>query len=136
MKSLKYFIQESLVNNKQPKNLDELKTIIVKRFQEQGPGTKKQPIDFNDIDVSKINTFFEDGVGLFQEMEERKLQPAYIDISNWNVSNVKNMSYMFYGCKKLVYVGDLSNWDVSKVEDMQDMFSNSGITSTPSWYKE
>ena len=87
----------------------------------------------------------------------------YINISNWDVSSVENMSFMFYKCKKLksvgdlsdwvvsnvnaMYnmfsycnklksVGDLSNWDISKVKYMNNMFYNSGIKNIPSWYKE
>jgi len=41
------------------------------------------------------------------------------DISQWDVSNVKNMSSMFDGSE---FNGDISNWDVSNVEDMSYMF--------------
>ena len=44
------------------------------------------------------------------------------DISEWDVSNVTNMSHMFDGNSK--FNGDLSKWDVSKVENMSYMFSN------------
>jgi surface protein len=44
------------------------------------------------------------------------------DISKWNVSNVKYMSYMFLNSK---FNGDISKWDVSKVEDMRWMFERS-----------
>ena len=33
----------------------------------------------------------------------------YIDVSYWNVSNVKDMHNMFYNCKQLKSIGDLSN---------------------------
>ena len=121
MKSLKYFIQESLKmkNNKQPKNLDELKSIVVKRFKELGPGTKNEPIDFNDIDVSRITTFYDksNNEGIFERIEFE-----YIDISDWNVSKVEDMQYMFAYCEKLKSVGDISNWDVSNVKNMIGMF--------------
>ena len=44
-----------------------------------------------------------------------------IDISKWNVSNVKYMQFMFDGYEN--FNCDLSNWDVSKVENMKGMFS-------------
>ena len=44
------------------------------------------------------------------------------DISKWNVSNVKDMSYMF---KDSEFNGDISKWNVLKVEDMSFMFYNS-----------
>ena len=43
-----------------------------------------------------------------------------IDISLWDVSNVRDMSYMFYGCDKLNC--DLSRWNTGKVERMDCMF--------------
>ena len=57
------------------------------------------------------------------------------DLSNWNVSSVKNMYSMFDNSEKLESVGDLSKWDVSNVKGMAWMFDNSGITNIPSWYK-
>ena len=44
------------------------------------------------------------------------------DISNWDVSNVTNMSYMFYGCTN--FNQDISNWNVSNVINMGSMFLN------------
>jgi surface protein len=41
------------------------------------------------------------------------------DISLWNVSNVTDMSYMFYESN---FNGNLYNWDVSNVKNMQFMF--------------
>ena len=42
------------------------------------------------------------------------------NISGWNVKNVTNMSSMFEGCKS--FNQDLSGWDVSSVTDMSSMF--------------
>ena len=47
------------------------------------------------------------------------------DISNWNVSNVKNMYGMFYMCDK--FNKDISNWDVSNVKHRGGMFENCPI---------
>ena len=58
------------------------------------------------------------------------------DLSKWDVSKVKNMSYMFHACMQLKSVGDLSNWNVSKVKNMFCMFMNSGITNKPDWLKK
>ena len=44
------------------------------------------------------------------------------DISQWDVSNVKDMIYMFDESK---FNGDISKWNVSNVEDMECMFSDS-----------
>ena len=45
-----------------------------------------------------------------------------IDISKWNVSGVKDMSGMFEDC--ISFNSDLSEWNVSMVEDMYNMFNN------------
>ena len=46
------------------------------------------------------------------------------DISNWDVSNVTDMSGMFLGLK---FNGDISNWDVSSVTNMEVMFKISKV---------
>ncbi len=48
------------------------------------------------------------------------------DISNWNTSNVEDMSGMFngYGFRSHAFNQDISRWDVSKVRDMQLMFNH------------
>ena len=127
MKALKQYIQEKLIINKDyrganiltPKSFDELRKIIEQRYEEQGPGTEQNPIDFNDIDVSNIDSFCNDNKdkGIFE-----KTKFKYIDISGWDVSNVKSTCYMFFECKELKSVGDISDWDVSSVTDMSGMF--------------
>ena len=124
MKTLNQYIQEKLIINKdyrdtkiaEPKSFDELRKIIKDRYDKLGPGTKRNPIDFNDIDVSNLDSFCK-GFGLFEGPKFK-----YIDISDWDVSNIKSMRYMFYACKELKSVGDLSKWNVSNVKDMSYMF--------------
>ena len=129
MKSLNQYIQEKLIINKdyqdttiaEPKSFDELRKIIEDRYDKLGPGTEQNPIDFNDIDVSNLdsfcynNPFFDKGI-----FEETKFK--YIDISDWDVSNVKSTLNMFNGCEKLESFGNISKWDVSNVTDMSYMF--------------
>ena len=125
MKQLSTYIQEKLIINKDyhdntivVKTFDELRKIIKDRYNKLGPGTKQKPIDFNDIDVSNIDSFYNDkGIGIFDSMDFK-----YIDISYWDVSNVKSMYDMFFACNKLKLAGDLSKWDVSKVTNMSGMF--------------
>ena len=55
------------------------------------------------------------------------------DLSNWDVSNVEDMTCMFYNCKKLNF--DLSKWDISKVKDMAVMFYNcNNLKNIPDWF--
>ena len=126
MKSSNQHILETLIINKDyrdaglsPKSFDELRKIIEDRYIKLGPGTKQDPIDFNDIDVSNLDSFSNyKGKGIFEETRFK-----YIDISDWDVSNVTDMSYMFFACEELKSVGDISSWDVSKVINMSYMFA-------------
>ncbi len=113
MKTLSHYIQEKLVIKKKeiidykyfPETKKELKYIIKKRIKEEG-----NEVDLNAINVSKIH----DMEGLFWGTDFNG------DISNWDVSNVTDMSDMFYECKQ--FNKDISSWDVSNVKDMSDMF--------------
>ena len=124
MKSLTNYINEKLIVNKNynqytyaPKSFYELRKIIEDRYEKLGPGTEQDPVDFNDIDVSNIDSFYIDDKGLFEGTKFK-----YIDISEWDVLNIKSMNSMFFDCKELKSVGDLSSWDVSNVTDMSFMF--------------
>ena len=125
MKTLRQHLNEKLIINKDyqdnvivVKSFDELRKIIEDRYEKLGPGTKRNPIDFNDIDVSNMDSFCNNkGKGIFQETKFK-----YVDISDWDVSNVKTMNYMFAYCEELKSVGDISYWDVSNVTDMYCMF--------------
>jgi len=46
------------------------------------------------------------------------------DFSNFDFSNVINMSEMFYNCITLKSLPNISNWNVSKVRNMSCMFKN------------
>ena len=123
MKTLNQYIKEKLIINKDyhdnmivVKSFDELRKIIEDRYDKLGPGTKQNPIDFNDIDVSNLDSFCDDhDRGIFEGTLFK-----YIDISDWYVSNVTDMSYMFFGCVN--FNQNISSWDVSKVKDMCAMF--------------
>ena len=118
MKHLNQFITEYIIKKKLDKPIDS------EDHYEYYPKTKndliyniknlvKQDIyDFNCIDTSAITDMF----NLFDDIKIRK----NFDVSRWDVSNVKDMSSMFNGCK--YFNCDLSNWDVSNVEDMLCMF--------------
>ena len=62
-----------------------------------------------------------------QAIEEWISTPAFAEakygnISDWDVSQVTDMSGLFY--MKNTFNDNISNWDVSNVTNMLDMFSN------------
>ena len=129
MKPSNKHILETLIINKDyiefkitPKSFYELRKIIEDRYDKLGPGTKRNPIDFNDIDVSNLDSFYSSitGIGIFEETKFK-----YIDISDWNVSNVTDMTSMFFGCQS--FNQDLSEWNVLNVTDASNMFYNCPI---------
>ena len=92
------------------KNRDHLKKLIDEAIEKYGVNC-----DLNFIDVSKVT----DMSDLFSwEMNARR-EEFNGDISQWNVSNVTNMSGMFEGS---LFAGDISQWDVSNVTNMRSMF--------------
>ena len=55
------------------------------------------------------------------------------DITNWDVSNVKDMYSMFEDSK---YNGDIANWNVLSVKSMANMFKNCPLEKNkPKWFK-
>ena len=75
-------VDEKLVINKDYKDLytcastswEELRNIVEYRYYKLGPGTKDKPIDFNDVDVSNIDLFYDKRTGLFYNNVFRKIQ--------------------------------------------------------------
>ena len=110
MKSLHNKLFEGFYKNAggmvQPRNREELLREMKLRI-DQGQ------TNLNDIDTSRIT----DMSYLFRNLNR---YPEKIDISLWDVSNVRNMAYMFqyydnFNC-------DLSKWDVSNVTDTHGLF--------------
>ena len=91
-----------------PKTKTALITAIREEIKLQGSNA-----DLNCIDTSAITNMRE----LFN-----KFKTFNGDISEWNVSNVTDMSDMFNGSD---FDGDISKWDVSNVKDMTEMFRSS-----------
>ena len=83
MKTLTKYLNEKLVINKDyrdntivVKSFDELRKIIEDRYDKLGPGTKQSPIDFNDVDVSNLDSLCsKNDIGIF---EKTKFKYIYI----------------------------------------------------------
>ena len=121
MKHINQFITEYIIKKKLDKPIDsEDHYKYFPKTREELTKNIKECFDnkiynFNCIDTSKIT----DMSSLFYNKNFKNIN---FDISDWNVSNVKNMSNMFDGCK--CFNCDLSGWNVSNVENMNCMFIN------------
>lgn len=93
-----------------PKDKEELKQILKDLIHQRGPNA-----NLNDIDTSKIT----DMSYLFYRRSE---QIEKIDISNWDVSNVEDMSMMFKDCNQ--FSCNLSKWKPLKLKTTFEMFKN------------
>ena len=150
MKSLAHYIQEKLlINSLQeklvikksnqynyfPETRKKLKEIIKNRIKDEG-----NEVDLNDIDVSEItdmsnlfaNLDFNGDISNWDVSNVKNMYGMFykctnfnIDISDWDVSNVTNMGYMFCGCES--FNQDISNWNVSKVKDYYFIFRDCDI---------
>ena len=108
-----------------------------------------------DSSIKKIKLNFKDASELYKEVLA-SIDPFFnkINISEWDVSKVTNMSYMFNNARSFNQPLDkwntsnvtnmssmfrraksfnqpLNNWDTSKVADMNSIFKNSGLKIPP-----
>ena len=75
----------------------------------------------NALDLSMINV---DNATSMQSMFAGCTSLTSLNVTNWNTSNVTNMREMFNGCTLLTEITGLENLDVSNVEDMSYLFFN------------
>ena len=113
MRKLEDFVNEKLkvsTNQYKPKDLKELTQIIKDAVADDNEA------DLNFIDTSLITSMN----SLFEDIDFDG------DISNWDVSNVKDMDYMFYTSN---FTGKnspgINKWNVSGVKTMDSMFEMS-----------
>jgi surface protein len=98
------------------KTREELESLIQQEIKQNGCACS-----LNHIDVSEVT----DMACLFQESQsDVDLSKFDGDISQWDVSNVEDMAWMF-DCSR--FNGDISQWDVSSVTMMQGMFLSSAF---------
>ena len=103
----------NLVSAVKPKNKNELKR-VVHYYSKYCPQDS-----LNWIDVSGITNMCK----LFNS-NDRYTNNCECDISQWDVSNVTDMSYMFEYSK---FKNDISKWNVSKVRHFESIFYECNI---------
>ncbi len=90
--------------------------------------------DLNCIDTSGITDMHNLFMGVRVEGHRRLvgwgLEDFNGDISGWDVSNVTDMSFMFYGSQ---FEGDVSQWNVQPETNTNHMFRES-LCHVPDWY--
>ena len=47
-----------------------------------------------------------------------------LNLSNWNINNVTDISYLFYNCSSLSSLPDISKWETYNVKRMRNLFNN------------
>ena len=123
MKTFKEHILEKLKVGKihtttyHPNTKEELVDIIIKEIKANGPKCSLNHIDTSDI--TDMSDLFRGGEKMQYWGGHPILSKFDGDISDWNVSNVTDMSRMFNKCKYTGDNGDISVWDVSSVTDMK-----------------
>ena len=104
------------VKDDNPNKMAKTLSILIERIIEK----RGNECSLNDIDVSNIKQM------CYYKKEEGWIVGVFYnsifngDISGWDVSNVENMSGMFWGAK--YFNQPLDKWNVSNVEDMSFMF--------------
>ena len=125
MKTINQYIKESLLDDEedlvdsslyQPKDKNELIETIINCLNHQ-------IYDLNYIDTSLIKDMSDLSRIIGRHpLNKHKNKFNKIDISNWDVSNVKDMRRMFANSE---FNGDISKWNVSNVKYMNGMFEAS-----------
>lgn len=67
---------------------------------------------------------------------KRPLDLSNVDLSKWDVSNVENMEEMFYGVEEFNTKTNFKNWDIRKVKNMRSMFDNTNREKYGDWLEK
>src|SRR5574343_1062454 len=100
-----------------------MKILSLNQFNEKIKANQISLSDLKYVDVDFYNYHPKDKDELKQIIEERiEYEGSECDLNDIDVSNITDMSNMFYKSK---FNGDISKWNVSKVTNMSWMFDSS-----------
>lgn len=128
MKKLSQFINEKLkiTKNKRfiykPESLKELKKLIKEKLE----NSKNNILDLTDIDVSNLTSLENMTSYTYLDVVNNKTNIDTIDVSGWDVSNIKNFKRVFCSrlCNRITTIIGLDDWDISNGESFREFFSN------------
>ena len=76
----------------------------------------KNIIGIENLDVSKL----EDTQGMF----DMCVSLVELDLTNWNPKLLQKTRYMFYDCLNLKIIKNIENWQLPNIKDVSYMFCN------------
>ena len=115
------YTDEEIANlNNTPTNILQLVELIKYNVRLHGWTCNLNHIDVSNI--SNMSCLFAYEWNYSDDVKTYDLNAFNGDISQWDVSNVTDMSFMFYYSN---FTGDISKWDVSNVTNMHNMFRDS-----------
>ena len=104
MKHINQFITEYIIKKKLDKPINseykyhpQTKEELIENIKEL---LDKEETDFNCIDTSAITNMSHLFDMSLDILIRYSVKDVYFDVSEWDVSNVTDMSYMFYDCKR------------------------------------
>ena len=113
-----------------------LSGIIINNKPFQVYNDKYVNIQENDNNINNITLVWNEPLNNISGMFFNLSNITRIEFSNFDTSEIINMSYLFYECTSLEYLElnyltslNIDNFDTSSVTNMLGMFENSGMTS-------
>lgn len=107
-----------------PNTIYELVDILISRFNKCDFTEQIIEPDMSGIDLRNLTNLTKLFTKVFDKLSDNiSGVKVNLDLSSWNVTNVTNLSMMFYECFEINSL-DLSGWNVSNVKDMSIMFQD------------
>ena len=99
---------------------DTIRQIVKDELDRLGLGANLNHIDVSKVTDMSTNYYKKWHWGLFSVENKSNEEGFYGDVSEWDVSSVKDMKFMFHNCDK--FNCDISGWNLEQCENTSDMF--------------